>query len=124
MSRSRETPGIRTTSNVGLDFASEFLPEGTTGFREGQVNVACELALEANAIGDSYVLNALNRFKPQPPVEVIAAPQRLQLKEEPRADVARYDVLLKKLALAAIAVLPTLLAAASNRGVEVPYGTP
>jgi len=24
---------------VGLDFASEFLPEGTTGFREGQLAV-------------------------------------------------------------------------------------
>ena len=31
------------------------------------VNVACELALEAHAIDDSYVLNALNRLKPQPP---------------------------------------------------------
>jgi hypothetical protein len=51
------------------------------------VNVACELALEANAISDSYVLNALNRFKPEPPVEVIAAPTRLQLKEEPKGTV-------------------------------------
>ena len=42
------------------------------------VSVACELALEANAISDGYVLNALNRFKPQPPVEVVEAPQRLQ----------------------------------------------
>ena len=31
------------------------------------VNVACELAIEANAVGDSYVLNALNRLKPVPP---------------------------------------------------------
>jgi hypothetical protein len=88
------------------------------------VSVACELALEANAISDSYVLNALNRFKPQPPTEVIEAPKRLQLKEEPKANVARYDVLLKKLALAAIAAMPMLLAAVSNRVVEVPYGTP
>jgi transposase len=87
------------------------------------VNVACELALEANAISDSYVLNALNRFKPQPVAEVIHAPPRLQLKEEPRADVARYDRLLKKLAVAAIAAMPLLLAAVSNR-VEVPCGTP
>ena len=87
------------------------------------VNVACELALEANAINDSYVLNALNRFKPQPSVEVIEAPQRLKLKEEPQADVARYDLLLKKLAIAAIAVMPMLVAAMSNR-VEAPYGTP
>ena len=87
------------------------------------VNVACELALEANAINDSYVLNALNRLKPQPPAEVIEAPQRLQLQEEPKADVARYDLLLKKLAMAAIAAMPMLMAAVSNR-VEAPYGTP
>ena len=86
--------------------------------------MACELALEANAISDSYVLNALNRFKPQPPLEVVAAPARLQLKEEPKADVARYDRLLKKLAVAAIAAMPMLMAAVSNRVVEAPYGTP
>jgi hypothetical protein len=73
------------------------------------VTVACELSLEAGAVSDTYVLNALNRFKPQPPVEVIDAP-RLKLKEEPRADVARYDrLLLKKLAMAAIAAMPMLL---------------
>ena len=89
------------------------------------VSVACELALEASAISDTYVLNALNRFKPQPSSEVIEAPQRLKLKEEPTADVARYDrLLMKKLALAAIAAMPMLLAAVSNRSVEVPYGTP
>lgn len=87
------------------------------------VSVACELALEANAISDSYVLNALNRFKPQPPVEVVEAPKRLQLKEEPKADVTRYDLLLKKLAVAAIAAMPMLMAAVSNR-VEASYGTP
>ena len=40
-----------------------------------------------------------------------------------KADVARYDrLLMKKLAMAAIAAMPMLLAA--HRGVEVPYGTP
>ncbi len=87
------------------------------------VSVACELALEANAISDSYVLNALNRFKPEAPVEVIVAPRRLQLKEEPKADVTRYDRLLKKLALAAIAAMPMLMAAVSHRA-EATYGTP
>ena len=38
------------------------------------------------------------------PAAVVEAPARLQLKEEPKADVARYDRLLKKLAVAAIAV--------------------
>jgi hypothetical protein len=86
------------------------------------VAVACELALEAGAISDTYVLNALNRFKPQPPVEIVDTP-RLKLKEEPKADVARYDrLLLKKLAMLAIATMPMLLAA-SHRGAEVPYGT-
>ena len=88
------------------------------------VTVACELALEANAVNDSYVLNALNRFKPEPTTEVLEAPKRLRLKEEPKAAVERYDVLLKKLAVAAIAAMPMLLAAASHRVVEVPYGTP
>ena len=58
-----------------------------------------------------------------PPTEVVVAPQRLQLTLEPKANVARYDVLLKKLALAAIAAMPMLLAAVSHR-VEVPCGTP
>ena len=88
------------------------------------VSVACELALEAGAISDSYVLNALNRFKPQPAAAVVVAPPRLQLKEEPKADVARYDRLLKKLAVAAIAAMPMLMAAAAQRVVEVPCGTP
>jgi hypothetical protein len=88
------------------------------------VTVACELALEASAISDTYVLNALNRFKQEPLPEVIEAPQRLKLKEEPKADVARYDLLLKKLAMAAIAAMPMLMAAVSHRVVEVPYGTP
>jgi hypothetical protein len=77
-----------------------------------------------NAIRDGYVLNALNRFKPQPCVEVIDTPKRLKLKDEPKANVARYDALLKKLAVAAIAAMPMLMAAASNRIAEVPYGTP
>jgi len=70
------------------------------------------------------VLNALNRFKPQPPAEVVPAPARLRLKEEPQADVARYDRLLKKLAVAAIAAIPLLMAAMSDRMAEVPCGTP
>jgi hypothetical protein len=75
--------------------------------------------LEASAISDTYVLNALNRFKPQPSAEVVEAPQRLKVKEEPKADVARYNLLLKKLAMAAIAAMPMLMAAVSHRGVEV-----
>ncbi len=45
---------------------------------------------------------------------------RAALKEEPKADVARYDRLLKKLAVAAIAAMPMLMAAVSI-GVEAPW---
>jgi transposase len=72
------------------------------------VTVACELALEAGTPTADYVFNALNRFKPQPTVTPIATPAGLQLKEEPRADVGRYDTLLKKLALVALLTLPLL----------------
>lgn len=42
------------------------------------VPVACELALEANAVSGDYVLNAPNRFTPQPtpPKSVRAMRQR------------------------------------------------
>jgi transposase len=81
------------------------------------VAVACELALEAGAPSADYVLNALNRFKPQPTIQPMATPDGLRLKEEPRADVGRYDTLLKKLALAALIALPLLPIA------EVRHGT-
>jgi hypothetical protein len=74
------------------------------------VTVACELALEANAISGDYVLNALNRFKPQLSPPQVETPENLRLKEEPKADVARYDRLLKKFALAALIALPVLIA--------------
>jgi hypothetical protein len=72
------------------------------------VGVACELALEAGTPTADYVLNALNRFKPQAMIKPVPTPAELQLKEEPRADVGRYDMLLKKLALAAMITLPLL----------------
>jgi hypothetical protein len=80
------------------------------------VSVACELALEAGTPTADYVLNALNRFKPQPLTSAVPTPEGLQLKEEPRADVARYDALLKKLALAALVTLPLLATPEVTRG--------
>jgi len=80
------------------------------------VSVACELALEAGTPTADYVLNALNRFKPQPLAIPVPTPAGLQLNEEPRADVARYDALLKKLALAALITLPLLATAEVTRG--------
>jgi hypothetical protein len=81
------------------------------------VAVACELALEAGTPTADYVLNALNRFKPQPTIKPVETPASLRLKEEPRADVGRYDALLKKLVVAALLTLPALAAT------EVPHGT-
>ena len=43
----------------------------------------------------------------------------LRLQEETRADVARYDALLKKLAIVAVLALPVL---AAHTLTEVPYG--
>ena len=80
------------------------------------VSVACELALEAGTPTADYVLNALNRFKPQPVVKPVPTPAELQLKEEPRADLGRYDTLLKKLALAALVTLPLLATAEVTHG--------
>ena len=53
----------------------------------------------------------------------MAAGQIVGEHEEPKADMARCDRRLKKLAVAAIAAMPILMAAVSNRAVEVPCGT-
>ena len=81
------------------------------------VTVACELALEAGTPTADYVLNALNRLKPQPTIKPVETPESLRLNEEPRADVSRYDALLKKLTLAALITLPVLAAT------EMPHGS-
>jgi transposase len=80
------------------------------------VTVACELALEAGTPTADYVLNALNRLKPQPAIKPVETPESLRLKEEPRADVGRYDILLKKLTLAALITLPALVATEVSHG--------
>ena len=80
------------------------------------VTVACELALEAGTATADYVLNALNRLKPQPPTDPVATPANLRLREEPRADVDRYDTLLRKLVVAVLCTLPTLAATEVTRG--------
>jgi hypothetical protein len=88
------------------------------------VTVACELALEANAVSGDYVLNALNRFKPQPTPPKVETPEGLRLKEEPKADMARYDRLLKHLVLAALITLPMLMVGTTDLSTEAAYGTP
>ncbi|MGH8399260.1 MAG: Mu transposase domain-containing protein, partial [Gammaproteobacteria bacterium] len=68
------------------------------------VTVACAQALEAGVISADYVLNTLNRLKVPPAAVAIETPDGLRLQEEPKADVARYDRLLRK-DLHAIALL-------------------
>ena len=89
------------------------------------VSVACELALEANAISDGYVLNALNRFKPQPPVEVVDDAQATaSSRRNPRPMSRATTRCSRNSRVAAIAAMPMLMAAASNQAAEVAYGTP
>ena len=71
-----------------------------------RVAVACELALEAGAIGSDYVLNAISRLKAPPRSTEVATPETLKLKEEPQADLHRYDALLGKLVLVAAMMAP------------------
>lgn len=58
------------------------------------VAAACTQAIEAGVISADYVLNTLNRAKAPPLMDPIETPDGLQLKEEPKADVGRYDRLL------------------------------
>jgi transposase len=88
------------------------------------VAIACELALEAKAASSDYVLNALNRLKPGTSPEPVVTAESLTLKEEPKADTARYDRLLGKLQLLAIAMAPMLAAASSRLIAEVSHGAP
>jgi hypothetical protein len=53
------------------------------------VLVATELVLEAGRPNAEHVLNVLARLKPDPAAAAIQC--ALRLKEEPRADVTRYD---------------------------------
>ena len=70
------------------------------------VAVACELALEAGVASSDYVLNAINRLKAPACSGEIATPETLRLKDEPRADLSRYDALLGKLVLVAAMMAP------------------
>lgn len=69
------------------------------------VATACTLAVDAGVISADYVLNTLNRSKAQPPAVPIDTPDGLRLKDEPRADVGRYDRLLGGSELKAMALL-------------------
>mgnify|MGYP000843951560 FL=1 len=57
------------------------------------LQVACELSLETGVVTGAIVMNELRRLlTPQPPAR-ISLPEQLQLRSEPLADCARYDLL-------------------------------
>ena len=78
------------------------------------VTVAFKLALEAGAVSSDYVLNAISRLKAPPRSAEIATPETLKLKEEPQADLGRYDKLLGKLVLVAAMMAPGFVTEATR----------
>lgn len=69
------------------------------------VSVACELAIEAGAYSAEYVLNTLARMRSPLRIGPIETPEGLRLQQEPKADVARYDQLLRSSRSKKIAIL-------------------
>ena len=59
------------------------------------VSVACEVALESNAVSQGVVLNYLTRLTDEPDVKPVTVSNILKLKEEPRSDCSIYDSLLE-----------------------------
>lgn len=86
------------------------------------VAVACELALEANVITSDYVLNVLSRFKPQQQVTSLKLPESLQLKDEPQANTARYDSLLKGCSVKSTVMAMAAAMLAAQTMLEVSHG--
>jgi transposase len=58
------------------------------------VEVACATALEAGTASESVVLNHLTRLTEERVAQAVPVPEKLKLKEEPRADCGVYDRLL------------------------------
>jgi transposase len=58
------------------------------------VEVACETALEGGVASESVVLSHLTRLTEEVTERSVEVPERLKLKEEPRADCVMYDRLL------------------------------
>ena len=58
---------------------------------EQAVLCAVELALEAGVLSKEHVLNLLSRLLDAPPAPPIEPPEALALRDEPKANVARYD---------------------------------
>jgi transposase len=60
------------------------------------VEVACETALEEGAASERVVLNHLTRLTEERLEQSVSVPEKLKLKEEPRADCAAYERLLER----------------------------
>ena len=58
------------------------------------MEVSCELALEQNAICKSVILNYLTRVSKELPPENINYDCIFKLKNPPKANCVRYDILL------------------------------
>jgi hypothetical protein len=56
--------------------------------------VACDTALEENAVSSSVILNYLARLTEEPKVGEVSVPAKLALSEEPSSDCSAYDRLL------------------------------
>jgi len=59
------------------------------------VGIACEMALEDNAVSQSVILNYLTRLTEEAQGENILVPEKLRNTKEPRADCKLYDGLLR-----------------------------
>jgi hypothetical protein len=59
------------------------------------VGIACEMALEDNAVSQSVILNYLTRLTEEAEGENILVPEKLRNTKEPRADCRLYDGLLR-----------------------------
>jgi transposase len=60
------------------------------------VEVACETALEEGTASERVVLNHLTRLTEERSEASVSVPEKLKLKEEPRADCAAYERLLER----------------------------
>jgi transposase len=59
------------------------------------VGIACEMALEEQAVSQSVILNYLARLTEESQVASVSVPDKLKIMEEPRSDCTVYDVLLR-----------------------------
>jgi hypothetical protein len=58
------------------------------------LSVACEMALEENAVSQSVIMNYLTRLTEEGKVKEVSVPDKLKLREEPASDCSVYDRLL------------------------------